>query len=161
MSKRRPLIRREDGITLVELLAALALTGLLVILVSTVLTSSLFAFGRVNHETQLRNEAITLSTALQAKLRNATSITGSGNFTQFQAEVVTDALTEATRSVGVMLDGGQLIVDGTRFSEENLDLTGTYFTKGQRDLQLHLQVALADEPDVEPIHLFVSMKLLS
>lgn len=155
-------IRREDGITLVELLAALALSGLLVLVVSTVLTTSLFAFERINHETQLRNEAITLSSALQAKLRNTVSVTGSGSsFTQFQAEVVTDALSEATQTISVQLDGGRLLLGGVRFSDEALDLTGTTFSKGPNDLQLNLQVALKNEPKVEPIYLFVSIKLLS
>lgn len=161
MKHRMRWIRREDGITLVELLAALALSGLLVILVSTVLTTSLFAFGRVNHETQLRNEAITLSSALQAKLRNAVSISSSGTFTQFQAEVVTDALTESTKTIRVQLNGGQLLLDGARFSAETLDLSGTTFSKGSKDLLINLRVALKDEPKVEPIYLFVSIKLLS
>ncbi|GIP50708.1 hypothetical protein D3C76_174540 [compost metagenome] len=162
MKLRMELIRREDGITLVELLAALALSGLLVILVSTVLTTSLFAFGRVNHETELRNEAITLSSALQAKLRNAAAISSSGSsFTQFQAEVVTDALSEATQTIRFQLNGGQLLLDGVRFSDETLDLTGTTFTKGPNDLLLNLKVALKNEPKVEPIYLFVSIKLIS
>ncbi|WP_178019898.1 prepilin-type N-terminal cleavage/methylation domain-containing protein [uncultured Paenibacillus sp.] len=162
MKHRMRLIRREDGITLVELLAALALSGLLVILVSTVLTTSLFAFGRVNHETQLRNEAITLSSALQAKLRNAVAVTGSGSsFTQFQAEVVTDALTESTKTIFVQLDRGLLFLDGARFSDETLDLSGTTFSKGPNDLRINLQVALKEDPKVEPIYLFVSIKLFS
>ncbi|MDU4695798.1 MAG: prepilin-type N-terminal cleavage/methylation domain-containing protein [Paenibacillus sp.] len=161
MKQRLQFFRREDGITLVELLAALALSGLLVIIVSTVLTTSLFAFGRVNHEAQLRNKAITLSSALQANLRNAVSISSSGTFTQFQAEVVTDALTESTKTIRVKLDGGQLLLDGTRFSDEKLDLTGTTFSRGPNDLQVNLRVALKDEPKVEPIYLFVSIKLIS
>lgn len=161
MKHRLRLIHREDGITLVELLAALALSGLLVVLVSTVLTTSLFAFGRVNHETQLRNEAITLSSALQTKLRNAVSISGSGTFTQFQAEVVTDALTETTQTLRFQLVGGQLLLNGERFSDERLDLTGTTFSKGPNDLWVNLQVALKNEPKVEPIYLFVSIKLIS
>lgn len=161
MKHRMRRIRREDGITLVELLAALALSGLLVILVSTVLTTSLFAFGRVNHETQLRNEAITLSSALQAKLRNAVSISSASNSTQFQAEVVTDALTESTKTIRVQLNGGQLLLDGVRFSDETLDLSGTTFSKGPHDLLINLRVALKEDPKVEPIYLFVSIKLLS
>ncbi|WP_068782924.1 prepilin-type N-terminal cleavage/methylation domain-containing protein [Paenibacillus phocaensis] len=155
-------LRREDGITLVELLAALALSGLLIVLVSTVLTTSLFAFGRVNDETQLRNEAITLSSALQAKLRNAVTVTSSGSrFTQFQAEVVTDALSETSRTIRVQLDGGRLLLNGVRLSEDTLDLTGTTFSKGPNDLQVNLQVALRNRPEVEPIYLFVSIKLIS
>lgn len=158
------MMHREDGITLVELLAALALSGLLVILVSTVLTTSLFAFGRVNHETQLRNKAITLSSTLQAKLKNAVAVSSSGSggsFTQFQAEVVTDALSEATQTIRIQLNGGQLLLDGIQFSDETLDLTGTTFTKGPNDLLLNLKVALKNEPKVEPIYLFVSIKLVS
>ncbi|MBW4839436.1 MAG: prepilin-type N-terminal cleavage/methylation domain-containing protein [Paenibacillaceae bacterium] len=160
------MMHREDGITLVELLAALALSGLLVILVSTVLTTSLFAFGRVNHETQLRNKAITLSSTLQAKLKNAVAVSSSGSgsggsFTQFQADVVTDALSEATQTIRIQLNGGQLLLDGVRFSDETLDLTGTTFSKGSNDLLLNLRVALKNEPKVEPIYLFVSIKLVS
>jgi len=63
---RRNLAQRfkdEDGLTLVELLAAIALSALLLMLVSTVLTTSLMAYGRINHETELRNQPLRLALA--------------------------------------------------------------------------------------------------
>lgn len=163
MKARWKLASREEGITLVELLAVLVLAGLITLLVSSLLSSSFFALDRITRETQLRNEAVTLSSALQIKLKNTVSVggTSSGTFTQFQAELATDPLTEATRPIHISLDGDRLSIDGVPFSKETLSLTGTYFTKGASDLQLHLKVALTDEPNVEPIYLFVSIKLLS
>ncbi|WP_059049931.1 hypothetical protein [Paenibacillus senegalimassiliensis] len=163
MKTRWQFASREEGITLVELLAVLVLAGLLTLLVSSVLSSSFFALDRITRETQLRNEAVTLSSALQIKLKNTVSVggTSSGNFTQFQAELATDPLTEATRPIHISLDGDRLSIDGVPFSKDTLSLSGTYFTKGASDLQLHLKVALAGEPNVEPIYLFVSIKLLS
>ena len=97
----------EDGLTLVELLAAIALSALLLMLVSTVLTTSLMAYGRINHETELRNQAVTLSSSLQAKLKNTTKISV-GPLDQFQAEVLTDVLSGSTQHVAVRLYDGNL-----------------------------------------------------
>lgn len=158
-------IRREDGLTLVELLAVLALTGMLLLLISTVLTTSLLSYGRIDHETRLRNEAITLSTALQGRLVNAAKVTpggaASGLFTKFKAEVLTDVLNGTTRLTDVSIENGQLFIDGIRQHEEHLTVEGSYFTRGVNDLQLHLKIGLtdADAARVEPLYLFVSVKI--
>ncbi|NWL86335.1 MULTISPECIES: hypothetical protein [unclassified Paenibacillus] len=156
--------RDEEGLTLVELLAAIALSALLLMLVSTVLTTSLMAYGRINDETELRNQAITLSSSLQAKLKNATRIIDGdavGPLGQFQAEVLTDVLSGSTQPVAVRLDDGNLYVNGSRMNEDGLSLAGSFFVKDGSGLQLHLKFRHINKADVEPLYLFVSIKFIS
>ncbi|GGG04672.1 PulJ/GspJ family protein [Paenibacillus aceti] len=153
-------IRKEDGLTLVELLAAIALSGLILLLVSTILTTSLFAFGRINHETELRNKAVTLSATLQAKLKNTVRI-ADGPLDQIRAEVLTDVLSGVTEPVTLQLKEGNLYMNDSMMHDEDLSLADSYFTQDSKGLQLHLQFRLADEPKVEPLYLFVSIKFIS
>jgi len=164
---RRNLAQRfkdEDGLTLVELLAAIALSALLLMLVSTVLTTSLMAYGRINHETELRNQAVTLSSSLQAKLKNATKITDRdavGPLDKFQAEVLTNVLSGSTQPVAVRLNDGNLYVNGSQMNDDGLSLAGSFFVKDTAGLQLHLKFRLINAPNVEPLYLFVSIKFIS
>lgn len=161
MNNRTFNFRKEDGLTLVELLAALALAGLLLILISTILSTSLLAYGRVNHETELRNKAITLSASLQAKLKNTVSVSSSDT-SSINAEVLTDVLSDSSSPVSVTLkDDGLLYVNGKPFSDSELDLRGSYFIKANKELQIHLWCRLAGESKIEPLYLFVSIKLIS
>lgn len=157
-------IRNEDGLTLVELLAAIALSGLILLLVSTILTTSLLAFGRINHETELRNKAVTLSATLQAKLKNTVRISDTtqvGALDQIRAEVLTDVLSGVTEPVTLQLKEGNLYMNDSMMHDEDLSLADSYFTQDSKGLQLHLQFRLADEPKVEPLYLFVSIKFIS
>lgn len=161
MNSRTFNFRKEDGLTLVELLAALALAGLLLILISTILSTSLLAYGRVNHETELRNKAITLSAALQAKLKNTVSVS-SPDLSSINAEVITDVMSDSSSPVSLTLkDGGLYDKNGKLFSDSELDLTGSYFIKANKELQIHLWCRLAGESKMEPLYLFVSIKLIS
>jgi len=156
--------KNEDGLTLVELLAAIALSALLLMLVSTVLTTSLLAYGRINHETELRSQAVTISASLQAKLKNTIKITDRdavGPLDQFHAEVLTDVLSGSTQPVTVRLNDGNLYVNGSRMNDDELLLAGSFFVKDTSGLQLHLKFRLIQAPNVEPLFLFVSIKFIS
>ncbi|WP_410771111.1 hypothetical protein [Fontibacillus sp. BL9] len=165
MRKRTMNFRNEDGLSLVELLASLALAGLLMVLVSTILSTSLLAFGRVNHETELRNKAITLSAELQTKLKNTVSVDSpgvtTGSFTVLNAEIMTDVLSGSTVHTSVSIQDGKLYINGTLASDSELDIRDSYFIKVKQELQLHLTCRLVDEKNVEPLYLFVSVKLIS
>lgn len=158
--------RQEEGLTLLELLAALALSGLLMILVSTILSTSLLAYGRVNHETELRNQAISLSATLQTKLRNTVSVTRldgntTGPLTNFNAELMSDVLSGGTTHVSVKLQDKAIYLDGNRVNDTKLDLTDSYFIQTNTELQIHLTCRVTDEPNVEPLYLFVSIKFIT
>ncbi|MEF2966359.1 hypothetical protein V3851_11010 [Paenibacillus sp. M1] len=159
-------LRNEEGLTLVELLAVISLSALLLILVSTILTTSLLASGRIDDETRLRNEAITLSAALQSKLRNTTGVTvlpdnnATGPVYEFNASVIEDVSSGATRTVSVKLSNDHLYINGVRLDSEGVTLDGTYFIRGNQDLEIHLQAGLEHKEEVEPLYLFVSIKMV-
>lgn len=131
--RRSPLHwRREDGLTLVEMLAALALSGILLILVSTILTTSIYAFNTINDETRLRNEAAIVSAALNARLSETTSIPA--------------------------VNGSDLILDGKVLNSPEYSLEHTTIEKKGSYLQIMLRIQKKNS-SVEPIIMSVIKNL--
>lgn len=66
--------RDEKGVTLIELLLVLAISGLLIGLTATILMSSLMAFDRLTADREVRNEANYITMVLNDALKNTESV---------------------------------------------------------------------------------------
>ncbi|CCQ97432.1 putative Predicted protein [[Clostridium] ultunense Esp] len=143
----------EEGVTLVELLVVLAISSLLIGIVTMILLSSLMAFDRLTSDTELRNESNFITTVLNQTLKNVDKVeildqpADPNRIYHFQATEVVKKVdqTEEDRSQEIYITGDDatgynLFIGGKRINKEGYSLKGSYFWIGDGELKGMIQV---------------------
>jgi prepilin-type N-terminal cleavage/methylation domain-containing protein len=154
---------QEKGLSLAELLAALAVSSIIIGIAYTGLISSIMVFDKVTAETNLRNELNYVLTTLNKTLLNVDRVEivpGFGNneqFTKFKAiEVVKDVNgNETLYETLIELNGNSesgidLIVNGERMNDDRYSLDGSYFSLIDGDLEVYLSIKKESSP-IKPL----------
>jgi prepilin-type N-terminal cleavage/methylation domain-containing protein len=136
--------RREEGLTLVELLAALAISGMIIAMVNTLLVWSLGTYNKVMLETKLRNESNYILAQLNQTLLNSDVITTTDPNNSIKIFTATTASASPISHDIVLYDEGSqavsLKIDGKTINNSNYSLYGSYFFKDDYGLRANLEI---------------------
>lgn len=169
MKKTSILIRGEQGITLVELLVVLAISSLIIGIVTMILLSSLTAFNRLTEERELRNEANYITTVLNNALKNVESVeileTKPKTDPNDPDQVVHLRVNGKTKTVEIWAPGNAdagnnllLKIDNNerkQINDLNYTLSGTYFWVGEGALKGVIQVSKINGTP-KPLYIYLS-----
>jgi prepilin-type N-terminal cleavage/methylation domain-containing protein len=128
----KKLLRDERGLTLVEILAALALSGLIITLASSIMITSALAVKRIDADTKLRNEANYISEAVEINLKNISEAVdpqpSATNFTSFTLkEFIGNASGNPTiHTFNVAIQSGALLIDGNKINGDTYTVSGFF-----------------------------------
>lgn len=173
MKRNSILIRGEQGITLVELLVVLAISSLIIGIVTMILLSSLTAFNRLTEERELRNEANYITMVLNNALKNVESVeileikskTNPNEPDQIVHLRVHGNVNGKTKTVEIWAPGNAdagnnllFKVDNNereQINNQNYTLSGTYFWVGEGALKGVIQVSKINGTP-KPLYIYLS-----
>lgn len=155
-------MRNEKGRSLVELLAVLAISPIIIIIAFSILTSMLKVQDETTVETYLRNEAVLVNRQFDDLMANIdmiqihpdADVDEDGNFQHFiavdkQTKIVKDAkgediFQEIEVETPVKIDGDSLYINGMKVYEGPYSLASTKFRNEHGNLFIHLVITDVD-----------------
>lgn len=151
------IVKNENGLTLIEVLAALTLTTIIMVTMYSFFFSYIKNDQRINTNILVRNESVQILEQLNNDFENVDTISnsiGNPSLTSFDAvdkklTVNNDGTTtETDLTIHVELRDDSLYVNNKKVNDSTVSLTGTQFYMENGDLDLNLVIASKADPNV-------------
>jgi prepilin-type N-terminal cleavage/methylation domain-containing protein len=144
---------KENGLTLIELLAVIAVSSIVLFVAYSILTSMLRTSDRTTVQTQLRNEAITISQRMDNILVNIDSVDNggvNGIFQNFNAidnrktETSPGVFSNSPITTPIAITNGNLLINNQIVNSANFSLQNTTFKLLDNDTSLQINYEILD-----------------
>lgn len=149
-------MKNENGITLIELLAVMAISSMVLIIAFSIFSSMMKVNDKSIIQTNLRNETILISLRIDDVMNNTDTVEiigesdENGFFQQFKAidkrtelavnEKGEDVFKDIDIPTDIIIENGILYIDGKKINSDSFSLTNTVFSNKSGGLLANLVV---------------------